>query len=272
MVPRRYASHRMSAAARDFTHDGCALLRLQIEGELLPSGKGSVRGEDIHRFIDETLSRNPGECPVLMGLIIVASGEVVDMGWLSEKIGNHEIDHAGIAAMVLTQVKDERIRVGHEAHRGDDCRSAEFRRREGIEFDVSDIVVQDFKLGKSAILMLEHGAEARFLGWAWFVRSRCRTRRLGHQERIVSNKEMLIMADTAKVAAEGVGEFVAVGDRIVVAMLLMIMNGLNHFCGYVGIHIVLGQLLANGINGLLPNSRVNLNIIELCTRRKRTDV
>ena len=69
VVPRRYASHRMSAAARDFTHDGCALLRLQIEGKLLTSGKGSVRGEDIHRFIDETLSRNPGECPVLVGLI-----------------------------------------------------------------------------------------------------------------------------------------------------------------------------------------------------------
>ena len=151
-------------------------------------------------------------------------------------------------------------------------KSAEFCRREGIKFDVADIVVQDFKLGKSAILMLEPNAEARFLGRAWLVRSRCGTGRLRHQERIVSNKEMLIMADTTKVVAEGVGELVAVGDRIVVAMLLMLMNGLNHFCGYIGIHIVLGQLLANGGDGFLPNSRVNLNIIELCTRRKRADV
>ena len=162
------------------------------------------------------------------------------MGWLPEKIGNDEIDHARISAMVLTQVKDERIRVGHEVHRGDDGRSAGFRRREGIEFDVADIVVQDFKLGKGAILMLEHGAEAGFFGGVWFVRSQCRTCRLRHQKRIVSNKEMLIMIDTAKVAAEGVGEFVAVGDRIVVAMLLMLMNGLNHLRGYFGIYIVLG--------------------------------
>jgi len=49
VVLRRYASRL----------DDFALLRLQIEGKFLSSAKDSVRGEDLDRFIDETLSRNP---------------------------------------------------------------------------------------------------------------------------------------------------------------------------------------------------------------------
>ena len=230
----------MSATPRGFTNNGGSLLGLQVEGKLLTSGKRPVRGEHIHWLIDKTLSRNPRQCPVLMSLIVVASSEVIDVRRLLEKIRNHEIHHAGIAAMILTQVKDERIRVGHEVHCRDDCRPAELRRRESIKFDVADIVVQDFKLGERAVLMLEHRAKARLLSGAGLVWPRSRTRRLGNHKRIVSDKKVLIVADGAQVPAERVGEIVAVGHRVVVAMLLVVMDRLNHLGSHIGIDIVIG--------------------------------
>src|SRR5580704_1529840 len=109
-----HTSHGMGATARRFAHDGAALLRLQIEGKFLPSRKGFVRSEYVDGLIDKAWSRNPGKCPVLVRLVVVAVGEIVDMGRLPEQIGNHKFDHTGIAAMIFAQVKDQGIGMRHK--------------------------------------------------------------------------------------------------------------------------------------------------------------
>ena len=48
--------------------------------------------------------------------------------------------------MILTQIKDDGIGVRHEIHRRDYGRRAELRWRKRIEFNVADVVIEDFKL------------------------------------------------------------------------------------------------------------------------------
>src|SRR5579859_6195113 len=80
VVSGRHAAHRMGPTPCGFANNSAPLLGLQVERELLSSGKRPMRGEDIHGLVYETLSWNPGECPVLVCLVIVASGEVIDVG------------------------------------------------------------------------------------------------------------------------------------------------------------------------------------------------
>src|SRR5271170_3303357 len=151
----------MSAPTRRLTYDGGALLRLQIEGKLFSARESLVRGEYVHGLIGEAWPRNPGKSPILMCLVLVPVGEVVDVGRLREQIGNHEFNHFGITAMILPQVENEGIGVGHKVHGSDHSWPAHIWRRKGVEFDVADVVIEDFELGKSTVLLLQRGAEAR---------------------------------------------------------------------------------------------------------------
>jgi hypothetical protein len=161
-----HTSHGMGAATRRFAHDGAALLRLQIEGKFLPSRKGFVRSEYVDGLIDKAWSRNPGKCPVLVGLVVVAVGEIVDMGRLPEQIGNHKVDHTGIAAMIFAQVKDQGIGMRHKVHCGHDRRSADVRVRKRAELDVANVVIEDLNLGESAVVIFQHGPEPCFISRA----------------------------------------------------------------------------------------------------------
>src|ERR1700722_19171951 len=179
MVAHWQALHGMSTSTRGLANDGGALLCLQIEGKLLSARESLVLGEHVHRLVGEARARNPGKSPVLMCLVLVPVGEVVDVGSLREQIRNHEFNHLGITAMILPQVKNKSIRVGHKVHGSDHRGCAYIWRRKGPEFDVADVVIEDFELGKTTVLLLHHGTKARLLGGAWRVRSRGRTGLLG---------------------------------------------------------------------------------------------
>ena len=170
MVARRLSLNGMGTATGSFTDDGGAFLRLQIEGELFAAREGLLRGEDVHGLIGEARSGNPGESPVLMRLVLVPVGEVVDVGRLPEQIGDHEINHRRVPAMVLPQVKDQGIGVGDKIHCSDYSRRADIRRRKGAELDVADVVTEDFYLREGTVLLLHHGAELCLVGGAWLVR------------------------------------------------------------------------------------------------------
>src|ERR1700733_15317021 len=115
----------MGGPSRSFPQEQDPLSRRHIEGKFLPSRKSFVRGEYVDGLIDKAWSRNPGERPVLVGLVIVAVGEIVDMGWLAKQIGNHEIDHTGVASVIFAQVKDEGIGMRHKVHGSHDRRPAD---------------------------------------------------------------------------------------------------------------------------------------------------
>src|SRR6266496_1800007 len=117
VISGRHTSHGMGAATGSFAHDGRALLRLQIKCKFLPTGKGVVRSEYIDRLIDKAWARNPGKGPVLVSLIVVSAGQIVDMCWLPKQVRDDEIDHIGIATMILAQVKNQGIGMSHKSHR-----------------------------------------------------------------------------------------------------------------------------------------------------------
>ena len=88
---------------------------------------------------------------------------------------------------------------------------------------------------------------------------------------MISHNKMSITADSAEISRERFSKVVAIHYGIVVALLLMVVECLDHLRRHVGVHVKRGQLFSNGVDGLLSNSRIELNIIKLGTGRKRTD-
>lgn len=82
---------------------------------------------------------------------------------------------------------------------------------------------------------------------------------------------MLVLADIAQITRERISEFIAVYNRIVVAVLLMVTDGLDHLRRHIGIYVILGQALADGINRFLPSGFIQLNVIQLRAGRYGTD-
>src|SRR5580693_2437929 len=142
MVASREAFYGVSPSARSFAHNGGALLRLQVESEFFTPGEGLMRSKYVDRLINKPRPGNPGNRPVLVGLVFVTIGEIVNVRRLPEQIRDHEIDHIGIAPMVLPQVKDKSIGMREEVHCGYDRRSADTWRRERAELDVANIVIE----------------------------------------------------------------------------------------------------------------------------------
>ena len=50
----------------------------------------------------------------------------------------------------------------------------------------------------------------------------------------------MVMADGPQVAAESIGEFITIRDRVVIAFLLMLLDSLDHLRGHIRINIVFG--------------------------------
>src|ERR1700683_529029 len=210
MVPCRDAFHRVGAAARRFTHNRGALLRLQVESEFFTSGKGLMRSEYVNGLINKSWTRKPGSRPELVPLIVVAILEIVNVRRLPEQIRNHEIDHVRIATVVLPQVKDQGIAVRQKTHCRYDCRSTNIRRGKRTELDVANIVAEDFYFGKSTVLIFQHAAKPCLLSGTRLAPLRGRTGLHGYSEGIVGHVKMSIMADGPQVGSQCIGEFKAI--------------------------------------------------------------
>ena len=89
---------------------------------------------------------------------------------------------------------------------------------------------------------------------------------------MISHNKMSITADSAEISRERLSKVVAIHYGIVVALLLMVVECLDHLRRHVGVHVKRGQLFSNGVDGLLSLSGVELNVINSLTRRNRTDV
>src|ERR1700691_2997244 len=158
----------------------------------------------------------------------------------------------------------------HKVLCGHDSRSAEVRIRKGTELDVADIVIEDLNLGETTVVMFQHGAEPCFISrarLAWLIRGAG----LGGHEGFVSDKKMPILADSAQITQERISEFIAVHNRIVIAVLLMVTDGLDHVRRHIGIHVILGQPLADGINRFLPSGFIQSNVVKFRSGRYGTD-
>ena len=144
-----------------------------------------MRSEYVDRLINKPRPRNPGNTPVLVGFVIVTVGEVVNVRGPLEQIRNHEIDHVGVATMVLAHVEDEGISVRHKVHCRYDCGPADIRRRKRSELNVPNIVTEDFDFRKSTVLMLQHTTKPCLLSRAWLAVPSSRTGPLRKNEGIV---------------------------------------------------------------------------------------
>src|SRR5580704_17971760 len=100
--------------------------------------------------------------------------------------------------------------------------------------------------------MFHHCAEPCFISGAWLVRPVQSAGLSGQDVRIVSDKEMSILADGAEIAGERISEFVAIHNGLIIAVLLMVMNGLNHLRRDIRIHVILSYSFTDGVNRLLP--------------------
>src|SRR5262249_51397114 len=69
------------------------------------------------------------------------------------------------------------------------------------------------------------------------------------------------MADSPHVASQRISEFVAIGHRTIIAMLLMIADCLDHLRGHVRVDVILGELLTDRINSLLSSGFIELNVV-----------
>src|SRR5579864_3427675 len=132
-----------------------------------------------------------------MGLVVVSVSQIVNMRWLPKQIGNHEIDHVGIATMILAQVKNQGIGMRHKIHRGHDRRSTDVRVWKRAELDIANVVIEDLHLRESAVVMFYHRAEPCFISWARLVRPVNSAGFSRQHVRIVSDKQMSILADSA---------------------------------------------------------------------------
>src|SRR5215467_10373576 len=119
--------------------------------------------------------------------------------------------------------------------------------------------------------MFNHAAETRLFRRAWRMRSSRWTRLIGQGERIVLDKEMLIVADGAQVASERFSEFVAIHNGTVVAVFLMVRDCLDHLGRHIWIHVILSQPAADRGYRLLPGSIIKLNVTWFRTRWNRSD-
>src|SRR5580658_6380656 len=99
--------------------------------------------------------------------------------------------------MILAQVKNQGIGMRHEIHRGHDSRSTDVRVWKRAELDIANVVIEDLHLGESAIVMFHHCAEPCFISRAPRVRPVKSAGVSGRDIRIVSDKEMSILADGA---------------------------------------------------------------------------
>src|SRR5271156_7129507 len=134
--------------------------------------------------------------------------------------------------MVFAQVKDKRISMSHEVHRGDHRGSADIRIRETSKFHVANIVRKNLDLRESTVVVLKHGAETGLIGRTWLMGSRRRTRRIRYDVRVIADEQMLIVADSLQIAAESLGELIAINNRVVVTVLFVIAHSLNHVRGH----------------------------------------
>ena len=82
---------------------------------------------------------------------------------------------------------------------------------------------------------------------------------------------MLIVAYSAEVPGEGLSEVFSICDCVVVSLLFMLLDRLDHFGGAIRIHIVVSQPGGNVVDYLSPGACVQLDFIRLRTRRQCAD-
>jgi hypothetical protein len=80
-----------------------------------------------------------------------------------------------------------------------------------------------------------------------------------------------IVADSSQIAGESIGELIAIHNRVVVTVLLVVTHCLNHLSGHVGIHVVFSQRLTDRVNRLLSSCLVKLNVVKFRARWDRTN-
>src|SRR5215467_8984479 len=67
-----------------------------------------------------------------------------------KEVRGHERDHDGVTARVVAKIDEERVAVGHEAHRGGRDAAADLGRTEGVELDVADVPGEDADVDEGA--------------------------------------------------------------------------------------------------------------------------
>src|SRR5512147_1452192 len=115
------------------------------------------------------------------------------MNRVIEQISRDERNHARITAPVVTQVKNEGIYMRKEIHRRCDCRTANFRSGEGVEFHIAHVFRENLELLEGASVALQFSLYAGFssgigtLSLRWGL------------ERTVVDVQMPVMTDGAQI-------------------------------------------------------------------------
>ena len=143
--------HWMCSPAGSLAHQSSAFKHLEVVAEFFGARKRVLRGQYEDRFARELFARHVRQGPVLVGGVLFAVVEVVQVRGLVEQVGGNERDHSRLAATVLAQVENDSVTVSEKIHRRDRGGSAAIWIREKVELQVANIRGQVLRLFESAV-------------------------------------------------------------------------------------------------------------------------
>jgi len=231
-------------AAGRLADDLRAVLRLEIVGALLRAGErvAARQHEDVLSGI--ALAREPGQRPELVRLVLRPEVQVVQVDRLRvEQVAAEELHHVGLAASVLPQVDDQRVRVGQEAHRRLERLAGELGRGEHPQVEVAEVPGQDLDPLEAEVVPAEVLLRPRESGSRGL---RARGPSLG------PDPQVLVMADRLQVFRERAGEGLGVLAPVVASGLRSPADGSGQSLADLGEHVGLLQRLGELRDRLLP--------------------
>jgi len=170
---------------------------------------------------------------------------IVHIFGMIEEIGSEEIDHAGGAAMVVTQIEDDGIGAVEGAHGGNGGGAAEGGVGEDIQFEIADVAVEDFYFFECAVVAEEKVAIVRQIFRREFARP------IGNGSRAVCDLEVHVLADFAHLRSEEISEGVTVGGGAVVSFACMREQRARHLLGERGIDVMQAEVGDYGVQDTL---------------------
>src|ERR1700694_4648412 len=96
------------------THKRGAFQHLQVIAELLCAGISPGGSQQVYRLVGQSVCWNRRVSPGLLRRIFPRVGPVL---WMVDGGGGHQSNHGWLAATVVPQIEDNRVRMIQRSHR-----------------------------------------------------------------------------------------------------------------------------------------------------------
>src|SRR5690242_497530 len=247
-------------AASRLANQGGASEHFHVVAEVFRCGKRSARCQYVGWLIRQVICGDRRARPRLPGRIRSRAIYVLRM---IEQVSSDQHNHSTIPAAIVAQVENNRVSAVQRGHRGPHLPPANRWVWKGIQFQVADLLRQDFQSFDRAVLLLQNLPVTRKPFTAQSIRA------IGQRRPAKDQFQVRVMAYISHLGGEEPGKGLAVRHRVIIPMLLVRQQSIGRPARYARIDVMFLQIYRYGLNNAASFGGVQFSAGRNSILRKR---